>query len=113
MHQFNRGGLMSVQRLSCALWCPLALLTVSVVVNYVARGTLTTGALTTSQLKILLSSFFWAYAAFTVVAEWLAARWDVNWVLAARFFAWYAGTVRTGFAHGFASDLWKATAESA
>jgi MFS transporter, ACS family, D-galactonate transporter len=77
---------MNVQRLSPALWRLLALLTVSVIVNYIDRGNLSTAAsllkdelgLTTSQLGILLSSFFWAYAAFMVVAGWLADRWDVN-----------------------------------
>jgi len=44
---------MSVQRLSLACWRPPALLTVSVVANYLARGTLSTAALTSSQLEIL------------------------------------------------------------
>jgi MFS transporter, ACS family, D-galactonate transporter len=111
---FASGGLMQVQqKLSPALWRLLALLTVSVVVNYIDRGNLSTAApllkdelgLTTSQLGILLSSFFWAYAGFMVLAGWLADRLDVNWVLAVGFFTWCAATVGTGFAHGFAALL--------
>ena len=96
-----------------SLTLPIALLTVSVVVNYIDRGNLSTAApllkdelgLTTSQLGILLSSFFWAYAGFMVLAGWLADRLDVNWVLAVGFFTWCAATVGTGFAHGFAALL--------
>jgi MFS transporter, ACS family, D-galactonate transporter len=100
-------------RLSPALSRLLGLLTVSVVVNYIDRSNLSTASpllkdelgLTTSQLGILFSSFFWAYAAFMIVAGWLADRLNVNWVLAGGFFIWCAAAVATGFAHTFAAVL--------
>lgn len=89
----------------------LALLMFSAVINYVDRGSLSTAApilkdelgLSTSQLGLLLSSFFWSYTAFMVVSGWLADHWDVNWVLATGFFIWCAATAATGFVHGFAA----------
>ena len=97
------------QRLSPALWRLLALLTVSVVINYIDRGSLSIAApllkdelgLTPSQIGILLSSFFWTYAAFMLISGWLADHLDVNWVLAAGFLVWSSATVATGFVHGF------------
>jgi len=99
------------EKLSPALWRLLALLMLSVVVNFIDRGLLSAAApllkdelgLTASQLGLLLSSFFWTYAAFMVVAGWLADHLEVNWVLAAGFLLWCAATVATGFVHGFAA----------
>lgn len=104
------GVVMRVQeRLTPALSRVLLLLTISVIVNYVDRANLSTAApllkdelsLTASQLGILLSSFFWAYAAFMVLAGWLADRYDASWVLAAGFTIWCLATVGTGFVQGF------------
>jgi MFS family permease len=100
-------------KLSPALWRLLALLMLSVVINYIDRGTLSTAApllknelgLNAAQLGILLSSFFWTYAGFMVIAGWLADHADVNWVLATGLFIWCAATVATGFAHGFVALL--------
>ena len=97
------------KQLSPALWRLLALLMLSVVINYIDRGSLSTAVpllqdelgLSTSQLGILLSSFFCAYAASMVAAGWLADHLNVGWVLAAGFFVWCAATVATGFVHGF------------
>jgi ACS family D-galactonate transporter-like MFS transporter len=97
------------ERLSPALLRLLALLALSVVINYIDRGNLSIAApllkdelgLTASQLGILLSSFFWAYAAFMMISGWLADHLDVNWVLAAGFLVWSGATVATGFARGF------------
>jgi ACS family D-galactonate transporter-like MFS transporter len=107
------GGVMNVQRLSPAQWRLLALLTLSVIINFIDRGNLSTAApmlkdelgFTTAQLGILLSSFFWAYAGFMIVAGWLADHLDANWVLAGGFFVWCAATVATGFAHNLTALL--------
>ena len=105
MHQLCGVVLMRVQeRLSPALWCLLALLTLSVIINYIDRGSLSIAApllkdelgLTPSQIGILLSSFFWTYAAFMLISGWLADHLDVNWVLAAGFLVWSGATVATG-----------------
>jgi MFS transporter, ACS family, D-galactonate transporter len=99
------------ERLSPAMWRLLVLLMLSAVINYVDRGSLSTAApllqdelrLNPSQLGILFSSFFCAYAACMLAAGWLADHLNVNWVLAAGFFLWCAATVATGFAYGFAA----------
>jgi MFS transporter, ACS family, D-galactonate transporter len=98
-------------KLSPALWRLLALLVLSVIINYIDRGSLSTAApllkdelgLSPSQLGILFSSFFCTYSAFMVISGWLADRFEVNWVLAIGFFLWSAATVATGFVHGFAA----------
>lgn len=91
----------------------VALLAISVFINYIDRGNLAIAApalkdqlnLTPSQLGILLSSFFWTYAGFQIVSGWLVDRFDVNWVIAAGFFIWSAATAATGLMQGFAMLL--------
>jgi MFS transporter, ACS family, D-galactonate transporter len=86
------------------------LLSISVLINYVDRGTLSIAApilkedlhLSPSQLGVLLSSFFWTYATFQIVSGWLVDRFEVNWVLAAGVLVWSAATLTTGLVHGFA-----------
>jgi ACS family D-galactonate transporter-like MFS transporter len=86
------------------------LLSVSVLINYVDRGTLSIAApilkddlhLSPSQLGILLSSFFWTYAAFQIVSGWLVDRFEVNWLLAMGVLVWSAATLTTGLVRGFA-----------
>jgi MFS transporter, ACS family, D-galactonate transporter len=87
-----------------------ALLSISVLINYVDRGTLSIAApilkddlhLSPSQLGVLLSSFFWTYATFQIVSGWLVDRFEVNWVLAAGVLVWSAATLTTGLVNGFA-----------
>ena len=91
----------------------LALLVVSVFINYIDRGNLSIAAsaikdelgLSASQLGILLSSFFWTYGFFQILSGWLVDRFKVGWVMAAGFFLWSAATSATGFLHGFAALL--------
>ncbi len=86
------------------------LLGISVLINYVDRGTLSIAApvlkedlgLSASQLGVLLSSFFWTYAGFQIVSGWLVDRFDVNWLLACGFLVWSVATLGTGLVHGFA-----------
>lgn len=96
-----------------ALWTALALLVFSVAINYIDRGNLSVAApllqkqltLSSGQLGILLSSFFWTYAAFQLVAGWLVDHYDANWVLLVGFVAWSVATAATGLVGGFASLL--------
>ncbi len=82
-------------------------------INYIDRGNLSIAAatikdelgLTASQLGILLSSFFWTYAAFQPVSGWLVDRFNVNWVLATGFLLWSLATAFTGLVHGFVALL--------
>src|ERR1700730_12058750 len=87
----------------------VALLAISVFINYIDRGSLSIAApalkdelrLSPSQLGILLSSFFWSYAGFQILSGWLVDRFQLNWVLAAGFFVWSAATAATSIAHSF------------
>jgi ACS family D-galactonate transporter-like MFS transporter len=89
------------------------LLVLSVSINYIDRGNLSIAAplikdelgISASQLGILLSSFFWTYAAFQIPCGWLVDRFEVNWVLAVGFFLWSVATAATGLIHGFAMLL--------
>jgi MFS transporter, ACS family, D-galactonate transporter len=86
------------------------LLSASVLINYVDRGTLAIAApvlkedlnLSASQLGVLLSSFFWSYAVFQIVSGWLVDRFEVNWLLALGVLLWSAATISAGLVHGFA-----------
>jgi MFS family permease len=87
----------------------LALLGISVFINYVDRGNLSIAApmlkdelgISASQLGVLLSAFFWTYACLQPVAGWLVDRLNVNWVIATGFFFWSAATAGTGIVHAF------------
>jgi len=90
----------------------LALLVVSAFINYIDRANLSVGAasiqkelgLTNYQLGLLLSAFFWTYAACQLfaLAGWLVDRFHVGWVYAAGFLLWSAATAGTGLSRGFA-----------
>src|SRR5258708_12268852 len=87
----------------------LALLVLSVFINYVDRGNLSIAApllknelgISASQLGILLSSFFWTYTALLFVCGWFVDRFDVNRVLAAGFLVWSLATAATGMVRRF------------
>jgi MFS family permease len=89
----------------------LLLLGLSIFINYVDRSNLSIAApfikdelhLTESQLGVLLSSFFWAYAPFQPISGWLVDRFDPSWILGLGFLVWSAATGLTGFAYGFAA----------
>jgi MFS family permease len=97
-------------KLSPALFGVALLLSTSVLINYVDRGTLAIAApllkedlhLSPSQLGILLSAFFWTYAPFQIVSGWLVDKFDVNWLLALGLLIWSFATLTTGLLHGFA-----------
>jgi len=82
---------------------------VSVAINYIDRGSLSTAApllqaemaIPPSQLGLLLSSFFWTYALLQVASGWLVDCYDVKWVMAIGFFVWSMATAAIGFAGSF------------
>ena len=92
-----------------ALVTVLALLGLSVFINYVDRGNLSIAApllkdemgISAARLGILLSAFFWTYACFQLLSGWLVDHLDVSWVMAAGFLLWSSATAVTGLAHGF------------
>ena len=98
------------QRLTGKLSVIIALLGISVFINYVDRGNLSIAApmlkeelgISASQLGVLFSAFFWTYACLQPVSGWLVDRVNVNWVIAGGFFLWSAATAATGILHTFA-----------
>jgi MFS family permease len=96
-------------RLPWALWGVLALLVISVAINYIDRGNLSIAApllkeelgISPARLGLLLSSFFWTYSTFQIVSGWLVDRFDVNRVIAAGFLLWSVATAATGWIHSF------------
>ncbi|MDA8743167.1 MFS transporter [Rubripirellula amarantea] len=91
----------------------LALLVVSILVNYIDRGALSVAvpdieaefSMTPSQKGLLLSVFFWTYALMQLPAGWLVDRWDVKYVYAGGYLIWTIATAMTGFVNGFAALL--------
>jgi MFS family permease len=53
-----------------------------------------------SGMGVLLSAFFWSYAAMQVPIGWLADRVDLRWLYAAFFALWSVTSGLTGFAAG-------------
>jgi MFS family permease len=91
----------------------VTMLGLAVLLNYVDRGNLATAApllqdalnLSTGQIGLLLSAFFWTYAPAQLVAGWLVHRFDIRIVLAAGVTLWACATALTGLAGTFGSLL--------
>jgi len=97
-------------RMSSGLRVLLALLFLSVFLNYIDRSNLSIAApmlkdelgISAAELGWLLSAFFWTYAGMQIIAGWLVDRWDVKWVFAGGFAIWSCATAITGLLHSFA-----------
>ena len=106
-------GAATPTRLSPALLGVALLLSLSVLINYIDRGTLAIAApllkedlhLSPSQLGVLLSAFFWTYAFCQILSGWLVDRFDVNKLLALGVLVWSVATLGTGLTRGFAMLL--------
>jgi ACS family D-galactonate transporter-like MFS transporter len=91
----------------------VALLALSILINYIDRGNLAIAApllkgelgLSDWQLGKLLASFFVTYSLFLPLSGWMVDRFDVKWIMAAGFFLWSAATAVTGGLHGFTALL--------
>jgi MFS family permease len=91
----------------------VALLVISVIVNYVDRSNLSLAVpliqhqftLTPLQIGALLSAFFWSYALLQIfgVAGWLSDHFPVGWVLAGGYLLWSLATAATGLTTSFAT----------
>jgi MFS family permease len=94
-------------------WVLIGLLAAAAVINYVDRGSLSVAAPTIStelhldpvRMGVVLSAFFWSYAALQLIAGWLADRFSVKWVLGGGFAIWTAATWSTGITGGVAGLL--------
>jgi len=92
-------------------WLILALLVLSVLINYFERGTLAVAAatpgfradmaLSDTSLGLLFSAFFWAYASLQVVAGYSIDRFGVVPVFTAGFVLWSGATVLMGLTGSF------------
>jgi len=87
----------------------LILLGLAVVINYVDRGNLSMAGtivqrelkLSSAQLGLLFSAFFYTYMAMQFVIGRVVDRFGANPVLTAGLFVWSLATVATGFVGGF------------
>src|SRR5579883_628983 len=92
-------------------WIALALLVVSVCINYADRGNLGVAAKSISselrfgpeKLGYLLAAFSLTYAFAQAFSGKIIDRWNVNWVYAFAFLLWSLATGLTGLANGFAA----------
>ncbi len=79
------------------------------VVSFFDRGNLAVSApvlapelgLSPWQLGLLLSAFFWSYAACQILAGWLVDRIEVRWVYAGGFLLWSSATLSTAAVASF------------
>ena len=91
----------------------LALLALSIFINYVDRGNLSTAAplirsdlrLSNVEYGVLVSAFFWIYAPGQIIAAWVIQRINAYRALSVGLAIWSAATVASGFANGFATLL--------
>ncbi len=87
----------------------LALLVVSICINYIDRANLSAAAkelsdglsLDPREMGLLFSAFFISYAAFQIPSGWLIDRFNVYWVYAVGYFIWSSATALTGVANSY------------
>lgn len=101
------------EKVTAAQWKMLVLLIISVWINYIDRANLSVAApqirvelgLSPAALGILLSAFFWTYAALQIPAGWLVDRFNVSWVFAICYALWSLATAGTGLVNSFQTLL--------
>src|SRR5579872_5272346 len=89
----------------------LALIALSIFINYVDRGNLATAAplikselkLTNVQYGLLVSAFFWIYVPGQIAASWLIQKINAYRTLAIGLAVWSLATIASGLATGFAT----------
>ncbi len=89
----------------------VGLLVLVTFINYVDRGNLATAApllkdelrLSSTQIGLLLSAFFWSYTPSQILAGWLAERINAYRTLALGLAIWALATAATGLATSFAA----------
>ncbi len=94
-------------------WGLVALLVIVMIISFFDRGNLAVAApilapelgLSTWSVGLLLSAFFWTYAAFQIGAGWLVDRIEVRWVYAGAFLLWSLATLGTAFMGTFGGLL--------
>ena len=87
-------------------WMLVALLFVASFINYLDRATISVALpilsldlhLGPETKGLVLSSFFWSYAAMQIPVGWCADRWNLRWLYAGLFAVWSLACGLTGFA---------------
>src|SRR5579884_3831374 len=77
-------------------WVLLALVFAAIVINYIDRGNLSVAApammkdfsITPATMGVLLSAFFWTYAAFQIPAGLIVDRFGIRWSYTVGFLVW-------------------------
>lgn len=90
------------------LFWVVALLALSVLLNYVDRGAIGVAAplmieelnFTATEFGTAVSAFFWVYAPLCLFVGWLCDRFCVYRMFAAGIALWAVATLLTGFVHG-------------
>jgi ACS family D-galactonate transporter-like MFS transporter len=90
-------------------WAVVVLLFFGMVISYVDRGNISIAAVplmrefgfSTTQTGLLMSMFFWTYAAFQIPAGQLIDRYGVRKIYAGAFLLWCAATAGMGLARSF------------
>lgn len=104
---------LAAKRMTGREWTVVALLVVSVVINYVDRSDLSLAApliqkqsaLSAVQVGALLSAFYWTYALLQLfgIVGWITDRFQVGWVMVGGYLLWTGSTALTGMVTGFAA----------
>ncbi|HUZ47394.1 MAG TPA: MFS transporter, partial [Terriglobia bacterium] len=89
-------------------WILLSLVFVAIVINYVDRGNLSVAApammkdfqITPAMMGVLLSAFFWTYAAFQIPAGMLVDRFGIRRAYTAAFLVWSIASASIAFSRG-------------
>jgi|SRR5579875_815351 len=89
-------------------WLLLALVFVAIVINYIDRGNLSVAApammkdfsITPATMGVLLSAFFWTYAAFQIPAGLMVDRFGIRWSYTAAFLVWSLASAAIAFSRG-------------
>jgi ACS family D-galactonate transporter-like MFS transporter len=110
-HAAARTTVASGERQAGGRWPLLILLVASICINYIDRANLSVAAdelgrelsLGPERIGVLLSAFFWTYAAFQIPSGWLIDRFNVYWVYALGYFIWSTATALTGWAGSFST----------
>jgi MFS transporter, ACS family, D-galactonate transporter len=98
-------------KVSAAKYVLPLLLTLSMFINYIDRSNLSIAApliqkdmaLSTAQIGLLSSAFFWTYALFQLlgISGWFCDRYPVSIVFGISAFVWGASTIATGLLSSF------------
>jgi MFS transporter, ACS family, D-galactonate transporter len=89
-------------------WILLGLVFIAIMINYVDRGNLSIAApammkdfrITPETMGVLLSAFFWTYAAFQIPAGLLVDRFGIRWSYTVAFLVWSIASAAIAIARG-------------